>query len=257
MPHDPASRAATEHASLVALDCTRRLRDVARRPTSPPLDGRPSGTWMNRPERSMRFARAIGNDGTLSDDDDSVPRSAEVGRAYSFNGSSSKVSVPNDSSLNPGSQNVTIQARVRFPDRPSAAIGDFDMVRKQRPAGSGTYNDGDRSRRAKRSADSERNHGRDQHHRWNRPVRQRMAHDHGPEDVVEHHAHRGRRLLHEATFRLARSRAAASVLIRRREAERRRLVQAASWTRCRSSAADRNQSRQSSQRTTILALDTG
>ena len=60
------------------------------------------------------------------------------GRAYSFNGSNSKVTVPNDSSLNPGSQNVTIKAQVKFSTRPSSSVGDYDLVRKQSNT-AGTY----------------------------------------------------------------------------------------------------------------------
>ena len=55
------------------------------------------------------------------------------GSAYSFNGSNSRVVVPNSSSLNPGSQNITITAHVRFASRPSASVGDYDLVRKQKP----------------------------------------------------------------------------------------------------------------------------
>jgi hypothetical protein len=97
------------------------------------------GLWhMDESSGAMVDASSFRNDGSLSNVTRVSPGYGGSARAYRFNGSSSKVTVPNDASLNPGSQNVTITARVKFPDRPSAAIGDFDLVRKQ-AGGGATY----------------------------------------------------------------------------------------------------------------------
>lgn len=57
------------------------------------------------------------------------------GRAYRFNGSSSRVVIDNEANLNPGARSIRISARVKFSSRPSDAIGDYDLVRK----GGGVY----------------------------------------------------------------------------------------------------------------------
>ena len=90
------------------------------------------GLWhMDESSGAMIDSSGSGNNGTLSNVTRVSPGYNGSGRAYRFNGSNSKVTVPNDASLNPGSQNITLKAYVKFPDRPSAAIGDFDLVRKQ------------------------------------------------------------------------------------------------------------------------------
>lgn len=97
------------------------------------------GLWqMDESSGAMVDASSFGNDGNLSNVTRVSPGYNGSGRAYSFNGSSSKVTVPNDSSLNPGSQNVTIKAHVKFSTRPSSAVGDYDLVRKQSNS-AGTY----------------------------------------------------------------------------------------------------------------------
>jgi hypothetical protein len=93
---------------------------------------------MDESSGQMIDSSSSGNDGTLSNVTRVSPGYNGGGRAYSFNGSSSKVTVPNDPSLNPGSQNVTIKAHVKFAGRPSSSVGDFDLVRKQSNT-AGTY----------------------------------------------------------------------------------------------------------------------
>ena len=50
------------------------------------------------------------------------------GKAYTFNGKSSYVSVPNSSGLNPGSANITISLYLNTTHLPKS--GDYDLVRK-------------------------------------------------------------------------------------------------------------------------------
>jgi Concanavalin A-like lectin/glucanases superfamily len=50
------------------------------------------------------------------------------GKAYSFNGTSSYVSVPNSAGLNPGSANITISFYLSTTSLPKS--GDYDLVRK-------------------------------------------------------------------------------------------------------------------------------
>ena len=93
---------------------------------------------MDESSGQMVDSSSSNNDGTLSNVTRVSPGYGGGGRAYSFNGSNSKVTVPNDSSLNPGSQNVTIKAQVKFSSRPSSSVGDYDLVRKQSNS-AGTY----------------------------------------------------------------------------------------------------------------------
>ena len=53
-----------------------------------------------------------------------------VSGAYGFNGHSSRVLVPDSSSLDPGSSDITISLRVKFTARPSRAVHDYDLLRK-------------------------------------------------------------------------------------------------------------------------------
>jgi len=53
--------------------------------------------------------------------------SGSSGTAYRFNGTSSYVSVPSRSSLNPGSAKLTVEISVRFTVVPG---GDYDLIRK-------------------------------------------------------------------------------------------------------------------------------
>ena len=93
---------------------------------------------MDESSGQMIDSSSSDNDGTLSNVTRVSPGYNGSGRAYSFNGSNSKVTVPNDSSLNPGSQNVTIKAQVKFSSKPSTSVGDYDLVRKQSNT-AGTY----------------------------------------------------------------------------------------------------------------------
>lgn len=88
---------------------------------------------MDESSGQMIDSSGSGNHGTLQNVTRVTPGFNGSGRAYSFNGSSSRVSVPNSSSLNPGSQNITITAHVKFSSKPSASVGDYDLVRKQKP----------------------------------------------------------------------------------------------------------------------------
>jgi hypothetical protein len=52
------------------------------------------------------------------------------GMGYHFNGQNSVATVPTSPSLNPGTANLRITARVRFSVVPSASVVDYDLVRK-------------------------------------------------------------------------------------------------------------------------------
>ena len=93
---------------------------------------------MNEPSgRRMIDASGNGNRGTLSHVARVSPGFNGKGKAYRFNGRSSRVIVRNDPSLNPGPRNIRIAVHVKFGMKPSASIADYDLVRKQ--SGGGTY----------------------------------------------------------------------------------------------------------------------
>lgn len=71
-----------------------------------------------------------GNNGSLSNIAFVTPGFDGTGGAYSFNGTSSKVLVPDAPSLNPGSANITITLHVKFTVAPPPSVGDYDLVRK-------------------------------------------------------------------------------------------------------------------------------
>ena len=85
--------------------------------------------------QQMTDSSGSGNHGTLSNVTRVSPGFNGSGRAYSFNGTTSRIVVPNSSSLNPGSSSISITAHVKFDDRPPPSVGDYDLVRK----GSGIY----------------------------------------------------------------------------------------------------------------------
>jgi Concanavalin A-like lectin/glucanases superfamily len=87
--------------------------------------------------RTMVDASGEDNDGKLSHVKRVAPGFNGKGRAYRFNGRNSRVIVRNDRSLNPRSRNIRIQVHVKFSAKPSASVGDYDLVRKQ--SGGGTY----------------------------------------------------------------------------------------------------------------------
>ncbi len=94
------------------------------------------GLWhMDESSGNMIDSSGSGNHGTLQNITRVSPGYNGSGRAYRFNGSSSRVIVDNASSLNPGSKTITITAHVKFDSRPPASVGDYDLVRK----GSGVY----------------------------------------------------------------------------------------------------------------------
>lgn len=74
----------------------------------------------------MHDASGHGHNGTLH----SVTLGATgvSGKAYTFNGKSSYVSVPASASLNPGSSNITISFYLKTTHLPNS--GDYDLVRK-------------------------------------------------------------------------------------------------------------------------------
>ena len=70
------------------------------------------------------------NNGALTSVALSSPGFDGTGRAYSFNGTSSKVLVPDSASLNPGSSSISVTVHVKFTVKPPPGVGDYDLVRK-------------------------------------------------------------------------------------------------------------------------------
>ena len=90
---------------------------------------------MNAATGPMIDASGHGNDGTLEDIRRVSPGYDGKGRAYRFNGTSSRVIVGSDASLNPGPRNITLTVHVKTGVQPPPSIGDYDLLRK----GSGIY----------------------------------------------------------------------------------------------------------------------
>ncbi len=84
-------------------------------------------------------ASGNGNDGTLSNISFVAPGFDGTGGAYSFNGTNSRVIVPDAPSLNPLAQNVTIVAHVNFTVAPPISVGDYDLIRKKGGNGGQQY----------------------------------------------------------------------------------------------------------------------
>jgi hypothetical protein len=104
--------------------------------TAAPASAATVALWhMDESSGQMIDSSGSGNHGTLQNVTRVSPGFNGSGRAYSFNGTSSRVVVPNTSSLNPGSQNLTITAHVNFTVVPPASVGDYDLVRKQKVTG--------------------------------------------------------------------------------------------------------------------------
>jgi len=94
------------------------------------------GLWhMNELSGKMVDSSGAGNHGAVENIKRVSPGYTGSGRAYRFNGSSSRVVIDNEANLNPGVRSIRISARVKFSSRPSDAIGDYDLVRK----GGGVY----------------------------------------------------------------------------------------------------------------------
>ena len=77
------------------------------------------------------------NDGTLHDI--ALGQPGFLGKAYGFNGSSSLVTGPAGGGLNAGSSPFWYGARVRFPNSPSAAVVDYDLMRKGLSSATGGF----------------------------------------------------------------------------------------------------------------------
>jgi hypothetical protein len=59
-----------------------------------------------------------------------VRQPGQSGFAYGFNGKPSYVSVPSSGNFSPGTGNFHINLSVRFSVRPSASVGDYDLLRR-------------------------------------------------------------------------------------------------------------------------------
>jgi hypothetical protein len=86
---------------------------------------------------TMNDSSGHGNNGTLTNI--SLGQSGLKGNAYSFNGSSSKVTVPNSSNLNPGTSALTLTVNIKFSVKPSGSVGDYDIIRKGLSSDPGDY----------------------------------------------------------------------------------------------------------------------
>ena len=85
--------------------------------------------WHMNETSGTKMVDAVGrNHGTLHNVALKQPAAAGFGTAYGFNGSSSYVSVPSSSSLNPGSRRITITIHLKTNVRP--AKPDWDLIRK-------------------------------------------------------------------------------------------------------------------------------
>src|SRR5215210_4577440 len=93
---------------------------------------------MDETSGSTMFDSASGLNGTLKDVTLGVPGVFSPG--YSFNGSTSIVTVPHNGYLNvPSSTTFTARVHVRFPSLPSSTVGDFDLIRKGLSSTSGGH----------------------------------------------------------------------------------------------------------------------
>ena len=99
--------------------------------TTPSRAGSVAALWHMDDASVMSDSSGNGNDGTTSAITLETPGYDGTGGAYSFDGSSSVVIVPNSDSLNPGSSDVTMVAHAKFTDDPGPTVGDYDLVRKK------------------------------------------------------------------------------------------------------------------------------
>lgn len=104
---------------------------------APPAVAASRVAWwhMNAATGPMIDASGHGNDGTLEDIRRVSPGYNGRGKAYRFNGTSSRVIVGNHASLNPGPRNISLTVHVKTSVPPPPSVGDYDLVRK----GSGIY----------------------------------------------------------------------------------------------------------------------
>ena len=83
---------------------------------------------MDEPVGATTMDDAVdGHDGTLRNVQTGVP--GWQGNAYRFDGSSSVAVVPASSAFNPGNANFSFGMHVNFTTVPSAAVGDYDLLR--------------------------------------------------------------------------------------------------------------------------------
>jgi Concanavalin A-like lectin/glucanases superfamily len=73
---------------------------------------------------------SVAHDSSGSGNDGHLQHITFASGAYAFNGTSSRVLIPDDTSLNPGTKDITISLKVKFTQKPSKAVGDYDVVRK-------------------------------------------------------------------------------------------------------------------------------
>jgi len=88
--------------------------------------GATTALWhMDETSGTTMVDSAGSNDGTLKNV--ALGQSGFRGKAYSFNGSSSVVTIPSAAALNPGSNDLSFTVHVKFTKVPS---GDYDLLRK-------------------------------------------------------------------------------------------------------------------------------
>jgi Concanavalin A-like lectin/glucanases superfamily len=94
--------------------------------SSPPPPGLRALWHMNETSGSVMYDSVGGHNGTLRSV--LLGQPGYSGTAYGFNGTSSYVSVPSSSDLNPGSSNITITLRLKTTSAPASP--DWDLIRK-------------------------------------------------------------------------------------------------------------------------------
>src|SRR4051794_37448664 len=86
----------------------------------------------------MIDSSGFGNNAALTPFGIALGVSGFSGTAYSFNGTGGRASVTS-ATLNPGRANVTLAVRFSSTTRPSAAVGDYDVIRKGLSGNPGGY----------------------------------------------------------------------------------------------------------------------
>ena len=86
-----------------------------------------SALWHMEDPTKLVDSSGNGNNGTTFH---ITSISGFAGKGYHFNGSSSKAVVPSSASLNPGLANFRVTVHLKFTKPPSAAVGDYDVIRK-------------------------------------------------------------------------------------------------------------------------------
>jgi Concanavalin A-like lectin/glucanases superfamily len=93
---------------------------------------------MDETSATTMVDSAGSNNGTLHNV--ALGQAGASGSAYGFNGSSSVVTAPSSSSLNPGTSPFWMSVQVKFTGTPTAAIGgDYDLIRKGLSGTSGGF----------------------------------------------------------------------------------------------------------------------